>query len=68
MSVKLIVRNKEHEVKPGMTVQRAVQKIGLQPDLYLAVRDGELLTEDEVLRDGDIVQLVAVISGGMAQP
>jgi len=64
MTVKLIVRNKEYEVKAGMTIQHALEKIGLSPELYLAVRDGELLTEDEIVNEGETIQLVAVISGG----
>ncbi|HEX2979654.1 MAG TPA: MoaD/ThiS family protein [Anaerolineaceae bacterium] len=64
MSVKLIVRQKEYEVKAGMSLMHAMQKIEVTPEAYLAVRNGEVITEDEVLNDGDVVQLVAVISGG----
>jgi len=34
------------------------------PETYLAVRDGELLTEDDRLNDGDVIRLIPVISGG----
>jgi sulfur carrier protein ThiS len=30
----------------------------------IATREGELIIDDEILKDGDVVKLVAVISGG----
>ncbi len=64
MPVKLIVRKKEYEVEAGVTIQEAIKKIGLQPESYLALRNGEMAVETDVLREGDVVKLVAVISGG----
>jgi sulfur carrier protein ThiS len=62
--VKLILRNKEFEVKPGMTLLSALQKINIIPESVIATRDGEMILDDEILKDGDVVKLVAVISGG----
>ena len=62
--VKLILRNKEYEVKPGMTLLSALQKISVVPESVIATRDGEMILDDEILKDGDVVKLVAVISGG----
>jgi len=62
--VKLIYRKQEWEVKPGMTVRDAIRKVGLNPEAVLAVRDGKLINENTILRDGDEVKLIAVISGG----
>jgi sulfur carrier protein ThiS len=64
MAVKLILRDKEYEVRAGMTVQHALQKIGILPETVLPTRNGQLLTEDEILQEGDVIKLVAVISGG----
>ncbi|MCC7130764.1 MAG: MoaD/ThiS family protein [Anaerolineae bacterium] len=64
MSVKLVLRDQEYEVKPGMTLRHSLEKIEVLPESVLAVREGELITEDEILRDGESVQLIAVISGG----
>ena len=61
--VKLILRNKEYEVKPGMTLLSALQKINVVPESVIATRDGEMSLEDEILKDGDSVKLIAVISG-----
>jgi sulfur carrier protein len=64
MSVKLILRNKEHEVKPGMQLLDALKKINVVPESVIATRNGEMILDDEILKDGDVVKLVAVISGG----
>ncbi len=62
--VKLILRNKEYEIKPGMTLLSALQKIDVLPESVIATREGEMILEDEILKDGDVIKLVAVISGG----
>ncbi|MCA2001417.1 MAG: MoaD/ThiS family protein [Chloroflexi bacterium] len=41
-----------------------MRKIDVLPESVIAVRDGEMITDDEILRPGDEVKLVAVISGG----
>jgi sulfur carrier protein ThiS len=64
MSVRLILRNKEYEVKAGMALLDALKKCGIVPESVIATRAGELMTEDELLVDGEVIKLVAVISGG----
>lgn len=31
---------------------------------HLAVRAGELITDDEMVKTGDLIELISVISGG----
>ncbi len=62
--VTLILRDQRYEVRPGMALLDALRKVQLLPEAVIATRDGEMLTEDEILRDGDIVKLITVISGG----
>jgi sulfur carrier protein len=64
MSVKLILREREYELRPGMTLLSCLQKLDILPETVLATRDGELIEEDEILQDGQVIKLVAVISGG----
>jgi sulfur carrier protein len=64
MMVKLVLRDKEYEVKPGMTLLSSLAKIGVLPESVIASRDGELILEDEILKDGEVIKLIAVISGG----
>jgi sulfur carrier protein ThiS len=62
--VRLVLRDKVFEVKAGMTLLSALEKVSILPETVLATREGELILDDEILRDGEEVRLVAVISGG----
>lgn len=64
MPVTLTLREKEFEVKPGMMLLDALKKIDIVPESVIATRNGEMILDDEILKDGDIVKLIAVISGG----
>lgn len=62
--VRLVLRDREIDVKSGTTLLAALQKAGILPESIIATRGGEMILEDEILKDGDVVRLVAVISGG----
>ena len=62
--VKLILRQQEYEVRPGMTLLDALKKNKILPESVICTRDGELIVEDEILKDGDVIKLIAAISGG----
>ena len=64
MTVKLVLRDKEVEVKPGMNLLDSLRKANILPESVIATRNGEMILEDEILNDGDVVKLIAVISGG----
>ncbi|MEW6030190.1 MAG: MoaD/ThiS family protein [Chloroflexota bacterium] len=64
MTVKLVLRDKQFEIRPGMTLLSSLQKIEVLPESVIATRGGEMILEDEILNDGDEVKLIAVISGG----
>lgn len=61
---KLILRNKEFEVHAGMTLLSALKKINIVPEFVIATKNGEMILEDEILKDGDVIKLIMVISGG----
>jgi len=62
--VKLVLRERSFDVRAGMTLLAALQKAEILPETVLAIRSGELILEDEILKDGEEIKLVAVISGG----
>lgn len=64
MTVKLILRDREFEVRPGMTLLDALKKSSIVPESVIATRAGEMILDDEILREGDVIKLIAVISGG----
>jgi sulfur carrier protein ThiS len=62
--VKLIFRDKELEVRPGMNLLDALKKNNILPEGVICTRVGELIAEDEILKDGDVIKLISAISGG----
>ena len=64
MSCIIVYRDKRWELKDGMTVRDAILKVGLDVEAVLAVRDGQLINEETITRDGDVIKLIAVVSGG----
>ena len=63
-TAKLVLRGKEYDVRAGMTLRSALETVQVDAESVLAVRDGEMITDDEILNPGDVIKLVAVISGG----
>lgn len=64
MTAKLILRDKEFEVRAGMSLLDALKKNNIVPESVIATRDGEMIVDDEILKDKDVIKLIAVISGG----
>lgn len=64
MPVILILRKQEFQLEGTLMVKDALKKLDLSPESHLVVRDGNLLTENDVLRNGETVKIIAAISGG----
>jgi sulfur carrier protein ThiS len=65
MAIIFTLRKKEYQLaETTIQVKAALQQLNLSPESHLLVRDGELLNENDWLKDGDKVKIVAVISGG----
>jgi sulfur carrier protein ThiS len=62
--VKLILRKHEYEVRPGMTLLDALKKNNILSEGVICTRDGQLITDDEILQDGDVIKIISAISGG----
>jgi sulfur carrier protein ThiS len=64
MPATLKLRDKVYEVPAGMTVRDALIRLSIEPESVLPTRDGQLITDDQHLQEGEVIRLVAVISGG----
>jgi sulfur carrier protein ThiS len=64
MPVTFILRKQEIQLEGTLTLKEAFKQLGLSPEMYLAIRNGEMLTENDALKNGDVIKLIAVISGG----
>ena len=48
----------------GKTVRELLKQIQINPETFLVIRNNEVLTEEEELKDKDKLELLSVISGG----
>ena len=66
MPVKFFLRKKEYQIDDvkDLTVAKALSQLNLFPEAHLVIRRGQMITEQELLRDGDEIKIVPVISGG----
>jgi len=55
---------REVEVKGPRRVREVLKELNLLPESVLVVRGGDLVTEDELLKDEDRIEIRPVISGG----
>ena len=64
MRVLLQHPKRETEIKGARTVGQLLKRLDLLPEAVLVLRGDELVTEDEALKEDDIVEIRPVISGG----
>ena len=68
MPAQFVLRDQSFEVASGQTIRDALLKLDIIPETVLPVRNGHLVAEDELLQEGETLRLIAVISGGCAEP
>ena len=64
MTILINFHNQQQIMEREGILSKFLKKMGISPQAVLAVRNGQLITEDEMLHDGDVVELISVISGG----
>ncbi len=62
--VLVTLRKQRWEVEPGKTARQIMEDLGLNPENYLTMINGQLVDDSTRLKPGDHLKLVAVISGG----
>ena len=62
--IRIEYRKEAHELPAPLTVAEALQQLGYSPEVFMAIRNGALLDENELLQDGDVVRLVPKFAGG----
>ena len=66
MRVHLHPQRRTVEVLGRRSVGRLLSELGVLPNTAMVIRADELLTDGEMLEDGDEIEIRAVISGGSA--
>jgi sulfur carrier protein ThiS len=60
----VIIRNKVYPVESGIPLTEVIAGLGLDPESYMAIRKGEMISLDAVIQAGDTIKLFPIISGG----
>lgn len=60
----LIHKGGNIQCRSNIPVWKAMKENGFSRSAFLTVRDGILITDDEILNAGDQVELIPVVSGG----
>lgn len=58
-------REQIFELEASLALLEALERLGIEPETVLAIRDGEMISGEYVLAEGDEIRLVGVIAGGM---
>ena len=51
-------------IKTRSQLASVLKKFDILPESVLAVRNGDLIPEDTVIHDGDVINIINIISGG----
>ncbi|HLC67378.1 MAG TPA: sulfur carrier protein ThiS [archaeon] len=62
--MEIILNGKKMEILAGSTVSDALTVAKINPETVLVKRNKTLIPHDELLGDGDSLELINVISGG----
>ena len=64
--MKVVLRNprREVEVAGNRRVKDILRELDVVPETVLVIRGGDLITGDQVVGDGDTIELRPVMSGG----
>ncbi|HEY2388624.1 MAG TPA: thiamine biosynthesis protein ThiS [Candidatus Binatia bacterium] len=64
MQIRLEPQGKEVAVAGRRRVGDVIRQLGIVAGTVMVIRGDDLLTDDDVVEDGDAIELRAVISGG----
>ncbi len=60
----LFINRKKVECRSNTPLWKVMKENQISISAYLAVRSGELITVDEMVNTGDLIELIPVVSGG----
>ncbi len=64
MRVRLRNPDREIEITGERVLREVLRELEIAPDTVLVIRDGELITRETRVGDGDVIEIRPVISGG----
>jgi sulfur carrier protein len=54
----------EKQMEGRRHVAALLRELGFNPESHLVIRNGQLLTRDDMVREDDTVEILSTISGG----
>lgn len=66
MKVKILLKDKEKlvEVDEGGTIEDVMEKLGINPEEYLAVVEGKIVPDNMKVKDNMLIKMIKVVTGG----
>jgi len=66
--VKVVLRNprREVQVRGGRRVKDVLRDLDVIPETVIVIRGDSLITADQIVDDGDTIELRPVMSGGVS--
>jgi sulfur carrier protein ThiS len=59
-----MTKDKKIQCRSNIPIWKAMKENGFSRSAFLTVRDGILITDDEILKAGDLIELIPIVSGG----
>ncbi|MDO9546352.1 MAG: hypothetical protein Q7J07_06345 [Pelolinea sp.] len=60
----LILNKEKLQCRSKTPLWKVMQENQISVSAHLAIRSGELITDDEMINPGDLIELIPVVSGG----
>ncbi len=58
-------RKKVQELEGNKKVKQLLNELDLNPEAVLVVKEGEILTHDQLVYDHEEIEIISVVSGGL---
>lgn len=57
-------KRKKVSIERGFTVGKLLEKLGINPEIVIAIKNREIVPDTEAIKPGDRIEVVKVVSGG----
>ncbi|MFV9566921.1 MoaD/ThiS family protein [Thermoanaerobacter mathranii] len=64
MTIIFVGKNNRVTIKGAKSVEKLAKELNISLESHVFVKNGEIVTPDEILQDEDTVEVISVISGG----
>jgi len=63
-SATLVLQGRKIPCRANIPIRKAMMDHDLSPSAFLILRDTQMVTDDEIVKPGEHIELISVISGG----